>query len=441
MKGAALDIPFAPLTVRQSLLPRSAGRLAVTLVATVAAVAAGCGRGTQNTEQQAAAPSFSLSLQPMPLPAQGISMTPYLTVSDRGVLASWIERAEDTATLRFSERTTSGWSPARSVASGGNWFLSWADAPSVLRLSDGSLVADWFVTTRAEIEAYDLVMSHSKDDGRTWAPSFKPHRDKTMTQHGFGTLFELPGHGVGLVWLDGRDMENNTTHPEGGVMMLRFTSFDASWKQSADVVVNERVCECCQTAAVVTPDGVLTAFRDRSEKEIRDIAVSRLESGAWSSPQVVHADNWEVFVCPVNGPALSARGRNVAAAWFTVKGDQGQAYAAFSQDAGRTWTAPVRLDEQQSVGHVDIELLDDGAAVATWVEFANQRQQFMMRRVDASGGTSAPIVIAGTGNGRVTGYPRLARHGDELVFVWTESVESGESGATEIKGAVARLPR
>ena len=32
----------------------------------------------------------------------------------------------------------------------------------------------------------------------------------------------------------------------------------------------------------VTSDGVITAFRDRSDKEIRDIAVSRLENGTWT---------------------------------------------------------------------------------------------------------------------------------------------------------------
>ena len=54
-----------------------------------------------------------------------------------------------------------------------------------------------------------------------------------------------------------------------------------------------------------------------------------------------------------------------------------------------------------------------------------------------------PIVIAGEGQGRVTGYPRMARTGDELVFAWSESAagsDDGESGQ-QVKGAVARLPR
>jgi hypothetical protein len=220
-------------------------------------------------------------------------------------------------------------------------------------------------------------------------------------------------------------------------MALYFASFDNSWKQTMEVSANARVCECCTTSAVVTPDGVVAAFRDRSPKEVRDIHVTRLENGKWTDAQVVHADNWEIDACPVNGPALSARGRNLVAAWFTGKDDQGQAWAAFSPDAGRTWGMPIRLDDQTSLGHVDVEMLDDGSAVATWVEFAGNRSQFRMRRVEPSGARSASLNISG--ESRVSGYPRVARSGDELVFAWTEGSE-GE-GMQKVRGAVARLPR
>ena len=345
--------------------------------------------------------------------------------------------------LRFSERGSTGWSPARTAAAGTNWFTSAADAPSVLRLSDGTLVANWYVNTRTEVEGYDLFLNYSKDEGKTWEAPFKPHRDRTQTQHGFASLFEMPSRGLGLVWLDGRDMENNTTDPEGGVMTLRFTSFDTAWRQAEDVSVNARVCECCQTAAVLTSDGIVAAFRDRNEREIRDIFVTRLDRGYWTSPQIVHADNWEVDTCPVNGPSLSARGRDLVAAWYSVAADVGHAYVAFSHDAGNRWSTPIRLDERQSRGYVDVEMLDDGSAVATWVEFAEQRGQFKMRHVQESGQMSSPIVVAGAGPGRVSGYPRVARAGDELVFAWTESVgsETGDGTGQQVKAAVARLPR
>jgi hypothetical protein len=219
-------------------------------------------------------------------------------------------------------------------------------------------------------------------------------------------------------------------------MALYFGSFDTSWKQTAEVAANPRVCECCTTSAVVTPDGVVAAFRDRSAKEIRDIHVTRLDNGTWTDAQIVHADNWEIDACPVNGPALSARERTLVVGWFTGKDDKGQAFAAFSNDAGRTWGAPIRLDDQTSLGHVDVEMLDDGSAVATWVEFADDRSQFRLRRVEPSGMRSQSITI--NGSSRVSGYPRVARSGNELVFAWTEGSEGEDT--QKVKGAVARLP-
>jgi hypothetical protein len=200
--------------------------------------------------------------------------------------------------------------------------------------------------------------------------------------------------------------------------------------------IDLRVCECCSTAAVVTPEGVLAAYRNRSEEEIRDIYVSRLEQGRWTEPAPVHADNWQIHACPINGPALSTRDRDVAIVWYTVKQDQGRAYAAFSRDAGRTFGTPIRLDDGGSLGRVDVEMLPDGSAVATWVEVGDGRAQLRARRVTIEGTRSAAITVTRLATGRASGYPRVARHGNELVFAWTET----SSGTPQVRTAVARIP-
>jgi len=363
------------------------------------------------------------------------SNEPQMTVSSRGVILSWVEQGDKTAALKFAERTSSGWSEPKQVASGSNWFLSYADMPTVMRLRDGTLVSNWYLSTNPIAEGYDILLAYSKDEGKTWSRPQKPHRDKTKTQHGFVSMFEPPSGGLGLVWLDARDQENNTTDPEGGSIGLYAATFDASLKPTGETMVNGRVCECCSTAAAVTDEGVITAFRDRSQKEIRDIAVTRLENGTWSEAKTVHDDNWEVDSCPVNGPAISARGRQVAVAWFNAKDNKGRSFAAFSSDAGRTWGQPIALEDQMSRGYVDIELLDDGSAVASWVEFEGGRSQFKVRRIEPSGTRSSAITIA-NGEGGVIGYPRVARSGDELVFAWTEGKDEE---AQHVKGAVARL--
>lgn len=381
---------------------------------------------------------WNLALKPIPSPAVGESAQPQLTTSKRGVLLSWVERKGAHAALRFAERTAAGWSEPRTAASGDNWFVNWADVPSVMRLENGTLAAHWLQKSGSSTYAYDVRLSYSKDDGRTWAPSFSPHNDGTQTEHGFVSLVQRPNAGLGLIWLDGRAMKSGHEGHGSGAMSLRFAEYSADWKQTIDVPIDLRVCECCPTTATVTSEGAIAAFRNRSDDEVRDIVVSRLDSGKWTEPAAVSNDGWKIPGCPVNGPVLSARGRQVAVAWFTTKEDVPQAYAAFSSDAGRTFGTPIRLDDGVSLGRVDVELLDDGSAAALYIEQAGKQTQVRVRRVTVSGERSNPIVVAEIDGSRSSGYPRLAVHGNELVFAWTarDSVTK-----TKVRTSAAAIPR
>jgi hypothetical protein len=381
--------------------------------------------------------SWKVQIQPVASPSGPNATAPQLTASSKGAILSWVEPDPKTTSshLWFSERIPSGWSTPVSAGAGDDWFVSYADPPNVMRMSDGTLVANWLILTDLANEGADLHLSYSKDDGKTWAPSFIPHHDGKKVQHAFASLFEMPGRGLGVVWLDGRDGEDT--------MSVRYAAYDSGWKQTADEVIDNRACECCATTTVATNNGALTAFRDRSDKEIRDTAVARFEGGKWMPSAVVHADNWEVDYCPINGPMLAAHGDQAAVAWFTLKNNQGQAYVAFSSDAGRTWGTPVRLDERGSLGRVDLEMLDDGSAVATWVEFADGHAQMRLRRVRPSGEKSGAIEIAGVPGSSSSGFPRFVRSGNELLFAWTESTatEGSGEGTLSVHTAAAPLPQ
>ena len=405
----------------------------VTALAAVLAAATWAAQGARSLP-------WSPAVERITTPATIDSGQPQLSASDRGLILSWVEREGQRATLKFSERTASGWSASRVVASGSDWFVNWADVPSVVRLADGTLVAHWLQKSGADTYAYDVRLSYSKDDGQRWSPSFTPHRDGTKTEHGFASLFQMPGAGLGLVWLDGRAMKPGSAHgahggADAGSMSVRFASFGRDWKQTSEIPVDRRACECCPTSAVVTPDGPIVAFRNRDDKEVRDIHVSRFEHGKWTEPKAAHEDGWQTAACPVNGPMLSARGRGVALAWFTVKEEQGRALMAFSTDAGRTFGPPIRLDDSGALGRVDVELMTDGSAVGSWIEFANQRAQFRMRRVEPSGARSQSVTVSNLAGTRASGYPRIARYGDELVLAWTENTE----GRPQVQTAVTRV--
>jgi len=389
-----------------------------------AATAVSCRPSAGNVDQP-------LTVQPLILATPPRSGMPQMTANGDRAILSWLEIAHTGATLKFAERTTDGWSEPRTAASGADWFINAADVPSVARLTDGTLVAQWLKETNPRREAYDVRLAFSHDEGRTWTAPASPHHDGTTTQHGFVSLFDLPGSRLGLVWLDGRQTED----PENDNMSVRAATFGRDGTQLSDTLVDDRVCDCCPLSVAIAADGPIVAYRDRSGGEVRDISVSRLVNGAWTPARTVHDDGWEIEACPVNGPAISASGKTVAVAWFTAAGDQGRAFVAFSQDAGATFSAPIRLDDSESSGRVGIVMVDDRSAIASWIERIDKRAELRFRRVDSSGRRSAAQPVSTLGAGRSSGYPRIARRANEILFAWTEGAE----GETTVRTAAARL--
>ena len=135
---------------------------------------------------------------------------------------------------------------------------------------------------------------------------------------------------------------------------------------------------------------------------------------------------------PINGPAIAANGRDVAVAWFTASTGEGRALVAFSHDSGRSFSEPIRVDDVGSPGHVDVELLRDGAAAVSYTEVTGGQPQFRVRRVEASGARSPGVTVADVA---VRDYPRLAHGRDELLFAWTDT----EDGVSYVRTARAAL--
>ncbi|GIR41480.1 MAG: hypothetical protein CM15mP51_22600 [Porticoccaceae bacterium] len=63
----------------------------------------------------------------------------------------------------------------------------------------------WLVFTSEEAFAYDVLVSISRDGGKTWSKGTSPHNDGTISEHGFVSFFKDKDD-VGIVWLDGREM-------------------------------------------------------------------------------------------------------------------------------------------------------------------------------------------------------------------------------------------
>lgn len=393
----------------------------------------GCSQSnSESTSSQSASSSVHPSGQLLIIratdsPTDGDSREPELNAThDGGIILSWVEKiGRKRYSLRTATRDGQGWSEIRTVAGGENWFVNWADFPSVVALQDGSLAAHWLVKSGSGTYAYNVNIARSKDGGATWSKPIVPHLDNTQTEHGFVSLIPLPDGRVGAVWLDGRNMkdmkdegDDHTAAPES--MTLRYAAIDADGKLSDESQLDERVCECCQTSAALTSEGAIAVYRDRSQTEVRDIYSVRQGSGNWSVPQPVHSDNWEINGCPVNGPSIAADGRRVAVAWFTEAGDQARVKVAFSGDAGTTFAAPIQVDDGEATGRVDVLLLPDGSALVCWMSGTVEGGAIKVRRIQSEGALGQVSVIANTDISRSSGFPRMARLGNEVHFAWTE---------------------
>ena len=369
----------------------------------------------------------ALVMNPLDSPVLGDSREPELNATPDGrVILSGVEKVgEKRYALRMAIRDQTGWSEPRTVSDGENWFVNWADFPSVISLNNGWLAAHWLVKSGTSTYAYNVNIALSKDGGKSWSSPIVPHLDNTPTEHGFVSLLPLQDGRLGAVWLDGRNMKGmKDDHDEGKPlpvsMTLRYATIDESGKISDDTQLDERVCECCQTSAAVTSNGVLAVYRDRSQNEVRDIYSVRQSGSNWSSPQAVYADNWEINGCPVNGPSVSADGRNLVVGWYTGVGGAPHVKVSFSTDGGTTFAAPIQADDGESQGRVDVLLLPDKSALVCWLAGTPAGGEIKVRRVHANGSLGSPAVIAKTDISRSSGFPRMARLGDQVLFAWTE---------------------
>ena len=353
------------------------------------------------------------------------SAQPHLDLSEDGsAVLSWLEPAGDSYALRMATSAGDSWSAPGTVATGGDWFVNWADFPSVTPIGGDVLAAHWLVY-QAQGFGYDAVMSMSTDGGANWSEPFLLHADGTDTEHGFVTLFPWQD-GLAAVWLDGRNMivdgefafENEAGEPLG--MSLRYASFDVAGERVSSGELDPLACDCCQTDVALLGGDALLAFRDRTTSEVRDIVVRRLTADGWQAPVPLAPDNWVLEACPINGPAIAARDDQVAVAWFSAADNRPLVRVVRSNDGGRTFGDAMDLDSSGSFGHVDIAALPNGETAVSWLRSEAEGLALVLQLIDGGGEFGETISVATIDTAGPLDFPQMVFDGTRLVFAWTD---------------------
>jgi hypothetical protein len=369
----------------------------------------------------------------MEAPAGPGSGQPHLFAGpDERVGLSWIEPVDSSRdAFQYAAFDGSSWSEPKTVATGTDWFVNWADVPSLRPLPDGRHVAHYLESSGPGVFAYDVRLTQATPDGN-WQPAVTPHRDGTPTEHGFVSLLPWQDD-VLAVWLDGRQMDPDAGGHGGGPMTLRSALLTPDGQIEQATLLDDRVCECCPTSAVRTAEGALVAYRNRSANEIRNIGLIRFDGTQWSDPYLLHDDGWQINGCPVNGPALAANGARVVAAWFTAPDGSPRVQAAFSDNSGRRFGDPVVIDGNRPTGRVDVVLLDDGSALVSWIGQDEEGSALRVRHVQPDGTAGRPRTVATVSRSRATGMPRMVRAGDRVYWAWVG--ERGEASQVQVAHA------
>ncbi len=373
---------------------------------------------------EGAGPITPGSIVVLEMPAGPGSSEPNLTVGPDGrVYLTWQEPVGAGHELRFAVLEGDGWVEARTIAAGDDWFVNWADFPTLVVLPDGRLAAHYLQRHESgERYHYDVEVVQSADGGASWSAPVRPHRDGVPAEHGFVSLFPDGGDRIGIVWLDGRQYDPRFGGSEE--MMLKYTTLDAQGALGDEQSIDDRVCDCCQTAWARTSAGPVVAYRGRSAEEIRDIHLARHTPNGWVNA-TVHDDGWQIAACPVNGPAVVAEGDRVAVAWFTAAADTPRVLVAFSSDGGSSFAAPVRVDGGDPAGRVDLVMLEDGGVLVSWLERGDDEVAEIRARGVNRSGAGGSVTIARSTQARASGFPRMARSGEGVVFAWTDAGEGG----------------
>lgn len=395
------------------------------IVCVAAFLLAGCG-------ERVAPPPV---VEALDTPAPPGSAEPNLAVSAAGeVFLSWLERGPgETHSLRYSRLSDldGAWSSPVPIVARDDLFVNWADFPSLLPTRSGRLLAHWLQTSGDAPYAYDVRIAQSVDDGRTWSESKILHDDGLQGEHGFVSFLETPSGDVEAIWLDGRNTIAPNPTPE---MQLGFTTVSGDGVPGPTQLIDTRICDCCQTSIAWASTGPVAVYRDRSPEEIRDISIVRRVDGVWTEPARVHADNWMIEGCPVNGPSISARDDLVVVAWFTGANDQERVNLAFSGNSGQTFSPPIQIDDGNPVGRVGVNMSASGEARVVWLErVGDEGAEVRLRTVGQDGVRSQATVIATTSAARTAGFPRMAAVGDDLVIAWTDPSETNRVRVARVR--------
>jgi hypothetical protein len=416
-------------------------RLAAPIAA--AAFLAACGSTAENVAPFAAARVVSLETEN--------GATPMFLATPAGDrVVAWVSAPEGGADGRLHLSVTPGGAgmalPTVTVRDPLGGIEAHGEAPPQLAAGEDGIYVLYVVGKEVPGKRYPLSalrFIRSADGGRTWSTPVTVNDGQEFGAHNFHALTAGPDGSLLATWLDARQGKS-------GVWMSRSTDGGRTWAANRPIYTDP-TCPCCRTSVAVAGDGAIyVAWRAILPGDVRDVVVSRSEDAGttWSAPVRVREDGWVYPGCPHAGPSLAVDRRGTLhVGWWTGKTGEAGVYYARSDDRGRSFAAqPIEVAERASPAHVQLALGGDEGVYVAWDDGLGDMPRVRLRRSRDAGRTFERIQTL-SDPGTAASYPVLAVYGDSVAVAWSQTTQAEHRAKLAARvdmsdpKAVMQLPR
>lgn len=350
------------------------------------------------------------------------------------------------ATSRDGGRTFSA--PVRVNHVAGDASVSGEQPPRiVLTPGRGAAPAIVVLWTAKSPNGTRLVSARSADGGKSFGAAVPLPGSTAGGNRGWESAAVTPKGDVVAVWLDHREAARPgmaaAAHQHGDTAQAQVPATDgvarAQLSQIFFADVNALssahslaagVCYCCKTSIATGLGGtIVAAWRHVYPGSVRDIAFAKSTDGGrtFTAPVRVSDDNWILNACPENGPAVAVdRANGIHVVWPTLlPGAQGAEptlalFYASSKD-GVHFTKRQQLPTEGAARHPQLAVDAAGNLTVVWDEQNKGIRKAVVGRgtVDASG--VLHVTRQPVADESAT-YPVVSASTDATLVAWTSGI-------------------
>jgi hypothetical protein len=247
---------------------------------------------------------------------------------------------------------------------------------------------------------------------------------------GTGPGYRFPAAAAGdeafhVVWIHAIGEERSLRHSR-----LPFGS--SRW--SDPTIVDPEICACCWNELKVAPDGrLITLYRDVKPSDMV-LAMSGDGGNTWQSAGRAGGFDWHFDGCPHVGGGVALAGSgpgggsdSILTSVWTGNSNATGAYCT-SYDPSGSWSRPTPLAFADGRGrNTDVAAVGNSRCATVWDQVMPEGGQavFAAFSTDAGKTWSEPRRVSPVGVN--AGYPRVAPAGDRYLVLWTMYGAEGET--------------